>query len=113
MGNEKTKFKNELCVDIDTSREDVVHISKPDHIEQPENNAQAAGMVIDDLYTLAEAMAVLIQVADKSGYKSKEKSLEDITNHLKESVNSYETVKVNSEEEDNTKESKEKDGSDD
>lgn len=108
MGNEVV-FKNELCVSIDTSRKDVVQIAKPNNVKQPTNNVEAAAMLIDDLYTLAEAMAVLIQVADSSGYKSKEQSLKDITDHLNKTVDAYEAHKVedeqpSTEEENNTTE---------
>jgi len=99
MGEKKeVVFKNELCINIDTSRKDVVQISKPNHIKQPSSNAEAAGMVIDDLYTLAEAMAVMIQVADASGYKNKDESLKNITDHLTKSVEAYEGIKVDQEE---------------
>lgn len=106
---EEVVFKNELCINVDTSRKDVVQIAKPDHIKQPSNNAEAAGMVIDDMYTLAEAMAVLIQVADASGYKNKDQSIKDITDHLTKTVDAYEASKVDndtskSEKEDNTEE---------
>ena len=62
-------MKNTLIIDMDTDREDVIRLSKPESIaEEVDNSETARLMVLDDLTTVCNALGTLIHLAHTNGY---------------------------------------------
>lgn len=75
-------MKNIIIVDVDTEREDPITLGKPTSDDLPKNKEEAKDTIIKDMICLTEALVLLISVANTSGYKSTEDSLNDIKEHL-------------------------------
>jgi len=75
-------MKNVIIVDIDTDREQVVKIGKPDASSLPKNEKEAKQSVEKDIACMTEALITLIQAADESGYKTSDESIKDISMHI-------------------------------
>lgn len=62
-------MKNKLMIDMDTDREDVIRISKPeDVVETVDDPSKAKQMVLEDLTTVCNALGTLIHLADSNNY---------------------------------------------
>ena len=60
-------------IDMDTEREDVIRISKPEDIgKSVDDKEKARQMVLDDLTTVCNALGTLIHLSNTNGYMSKE-----------------------------------------
>ena len=56
-------------IDMDTEREDVIRISKPESIaDEVDNSEKARQMVLDDLTTVCNALGTLIHLANTNKY---------------------------------------------
>lgn len=86
MSDKEIHFKNKLIISLDTSKTPSVEIGHPEDTKKPENNAEAAGMLKDDMTTLTEGILAIMQVAHLSGYQSVDKSLEEVTKHMTDAV---------------------------
>lgn len=75
-------MKNVIIVDIDTDREQVVQLGKPNASDLPKNENEAKQSIAKDTACVTEALVTLIQAADESGYKSIDESIKDISTHL-------------------------------
>jgi hypothetical protein len=86
-------MKNIIVVDIDTDRNPVVQIGKPELTDMPNNEAEAKEMLVKDMACLTEALVTLIHAAHQSGYKDSAESLRDCIKHLEHGFidNEYET----------------------
>jgi hypothetical protein len=65
-------MKNTVLIDFDSEREKKVIIGKPSVIEQPQDEASAKAMIIDDISCVCEALCELIHIADQNNYGNKE-----------------------------------------
>jgi hypothetical protein len=90
-------MKNIIVVDIDTDRNPVVQIGKPELADMPNNEAEAKEMLNKDMACLTEALVTLIHAAHQSGYKDSAESLRDCIKHLENGFidNEYETKITN------------------
>lgn len=62
-------MKNKLMIDMDTDREDVIRISKPeDVVETVDDPSKAKQMVLEDLTTVCNALGTLIHLSDSNNY---------------------------------------------
>ncbi len=79
-------MKNTICIDIDTTREKQLLVSKGSESEVPTNEEDAKKMIIMDIACLCEGLCELIHVASQNGYGSKEglvnASIEQLKNLL-------------------------------
>ena len=75
-------MKNIIVVDVDTDRTPVVQIGKMEKTDLPKNTEEAKMIIIKDMACLSEALCVLINAADQSGFKSIDESMKDIITHL-------------------------------
>jgi hypothetical protein len=65
-------MKNIITIDLDTEREQTLIINKPkEFIEGVTDGEKAKQMISDDLSTLCNAIGVLINNSEKSGYFKK------------------------------------------
>lgn len=56
-------------IDMDTEREDVIRISKPEDIGNAvDDSDKARQMVLEDLTTVCNALGTLIHLSDANGY---------------------------------------------
>jgi hypothetical protein len=75
-------MKNVIIVDIDTDREPVVQLGKPNASDLPKDKDSAKDMVAKDMACVTEALITLMQAAEESGYKSIDESIKDISTHI-------------------------------
>lgn len=64
-------MKNGIYVDIDTERENPIVFGKPPDIKAPETREEAQAMVLNDIASLSEALALLILMAHENQYGDK------------------------------------------
>lgn len=86
-------MKNIIIVDIDTERDQIVVIGKPETFPQPQNKEEAAKLVSDDILGLCEGLIALINASDRNGYRNAPDSLKDVINHLQDGVKETEIKK--------------------
>ncbi len=56
-------------IDMDTEREDVIRISKPESLAKEVDNSETARlMVLNDLTTVCNALGTLIHLSDSNNY---------------------------------------------
>lgn len=59
---------NAIYIDLDSERELPINFGKPPEIAQPANRDEAQTMILNDIATLAAALATLISAAHDNGY---------------------------------------------
>lgn len=65
-------MKNSIFIDLDTEREDKpIMFGKPPELPQPETPQEAQEMILNDIATLVESLAVLIEMAHVNKYADK------------------------------------------
>ena len=70
-------MKNVIIIDVDTDRDPIVQLGKPSAELLPKNPEEAKETITRDIACMCEALSILIQVADKSGYKTVQESVKD------------------------------------
>ena len=79
-------MKNVVIVDIDTDREQAVHIMKQEGAGIPTNADEAQAMVAMDIRSLTEALVTLVTASHENDYSNKENDFADICDHLKDGL---------------------------
>ena len=77
---------NSIYIDIDTEREHPVSISKPPHINPPENREETAAMIVTDIASLSYAIKDMIEMAGDNGYAKKEALIEAVIKTINEAI---------------------------
>jgi hypothetical protein len=86
MEKSNTKhIKNSLFIDLDSSRDDAIRITKPKNKEKEVDNKESAKkMVFEDIITLCSVLGMYIQLANDSGYFDSKASTNMCINYLTE-----------------------------
>jgi hypothetical protein len=79
-------FKNTLIIDVDSERDEIVKLQKPEHIIPPTNEEAMKQTLLVDLTTACEGIVTIAHLLDKEGVQNKEKTIEKITTHLANSI---------------------------
>lgn len=78
-------MKNSLLIDMDTDRDEVIKLSKSqDLADTIQDEETARQMVLNDLTTVCNALATLIQLAHNKNYLSADKSSNMCINFLRD-----------------------------
>ena len=72
LKNSKINMKNQILIDIDTSRDKIVQIKKMESFVPPTNQEEAKKMILEDVSCTFEGLCTLIHIADQNGYGKKE-----------------------------------------
>jgi|APCry1669189534_1035231.scaffolds.fasta_scaffold66976_1 hypothetical protein len=75
-------MKNIIIIDLDTTRNKPIHISKPNGFVEPTTPEGIKDMVLGDISTLCEALCLLIKVADNEKVSEKKDLVETSVKYL-------------------------------
>jgi hypothetical protein len=64
-------MKNTIIIDVDTEREQQLQIRKPSDIQAPASAEEAKDVIVNDISCVFETFKMMVKIADKSGYASK------------------------------------------
>lgn len=81
-----TRIKNQVVVILDTDSPQPIQIGKMEN-NPPQGMMELYNTMNLDMATLCEALVVLVNEAEKMGFKNKGKSLGNIIKHITEGVN--------------------------
>lgn len=76
-------MRNTLIIDLDTDRENAMLFAKPEGVTLPSTKEEASTMMLEDIKTLTEALATMINLSDLNGFHTKESLVEAVIKHLK------------------------------
>lgn len=78
-------MKNIILIDLDSDRDEVIKITKPENlVESISDEAGAKKMILEDITTVCQALGTLIKVGEDSNYFDGEKSAQLCIDFLKE-----------------------------
>ena len=85
--NLKVKMKNQVLIDIDTSRDKIVQIKKMDGFSVPTNQEEAKRMILSDISCVFEGLCTLINISDQNGYGNKNDLIKVCIDNLSQMMN--------------------------
>jgi hypothetical protein len=102
MSEQVPEFKNILIIDVDSTREEIIKLQKPENIMPPSNEEAMKQTLLVDLTTACEGIVMIAHLLEKEGVQTKDKTIEKIKAHLEQSINNTEFKDVEKEEDDKT-----------
>lgn len=83
-------MKNTIFIDVDTDREKTIVFGKPPSVTPPQNENEAAKMILNDIACLAESLTTLILMADLKGYGNRVELVEASVKTLNQALEASE-----------------------